>query len=68
MSRFGLLYEKLVVMPGQSTFPAYYKLVQRVIEEMWEEFPNGSSHDFGDKLYDDWYKKWRGSQLVKNYE
>ena len=60
MSRFGLLYEKLVVMPGQQTFPAYYMLVKRVLKEAKEDFPSGSSHDFGDRLYRDWYEKWFG--------
>ena len=64
----GLLYDKLVVMPGPATFPAYYQLVKRVVEEMREEFPSESSHDFGDGLYDDWFEKWFGSQLVKNSE
>ena len=60
MSRFGLLYEKLVVMPGQETYPAYYKLVQRVIEEMKAEFPHLSSYDWGDKKYKEFYEKWFG--------
>ena len=60
MSRFGELYEKLVVMPGQKTFPAYHMLVQRVIEEMKAEFPGESSHDYGDALYDEWFRKWFG--------
>ena len=60
MSRFGLLYEKLVVMPGQKTFPAYYKLVQRIIGEMKEDYPLNSAHDFGDRQYKDFYEKWFG--------
>ena len=65
MSRFGLLYEKLVVMPGQKRWSAYYMLVQEVISEMKEEFPADSSHDFGDGLYHEWYEKWFGSPEKK---
>ena len=54
----SLLYRKLVVMPGQRTWPAYYRLVKRVLKEAAEEFPNESSHDFGDQLYDEWFDKW----------
>ena len=56
----GLLYDKLVVMPGPSTFPAYYQMVKRIIGEMREEFPEKTSYDWGDIIYEKWYKKWFG--------
>ena len=67
MTKFGLLYEKLIVQPSP-TLPVYYAMVRRVIEEMKEDFPTRSSYDFGDRLYDEWYEKWFGSELVKNSE
>ena len=56
----GLLYDKLVVMPGPSTFPAYYMMVKRIIGEMKAEFPHLSSYDWGDKKYEEFYEKWFG--------
>ena len=57
----GVLYDRLVVMPGPSTFPAYYQLVGRVLREAAADRAN-----FEDK--DEWFRKWFGSQLVKNSE
>lgn len=68
MTSFGKLYEELVVMPGQPTFPAYYMLVRGVIKKMKEDFPHLSSYDWGDKKYGEFYEKWFGSELVKNSE
>ena len=60
MTRFGELYDKLVVMPRQATFPAYYKLVQRVIEEMKEDFPEGTHADWQMGRFGEFYEKWFG--------
>ncbi len=67
MTKFGELYEKLIVMPGPD-FPTYYVLVKRVLREAAEDFPHEDCYDFGDKRYEAWFKKWFGSELVKNSE
>jgi len=59
MTKFGLLYERLIVQP-KPRYPDYYLMVQRVLEEMKEDFPSESNYDFGDRLYHDWYEKWFG--------
>ena len=64
----GLLYDKLVVMPGPSTFPAYYMMVKGIIEEMKAEFPHEDCYDWGSQRYEEWFKKWFGSELVKKGE
>lgn len=69
MSRFGELYDKLVVMPGPSTFPAYYQLVKRVLKEAADEFPDildPPLHMGGDYIWANpqkaanWFMKWFG--------
>jgi len=67
----GLLYDKLVVMPGPATFPAYYLMVKQIIREMEEEFPVIRLEPTKDDLWDFvnamffWHDKWFGSELVK---
>ena len=68
MSGIGELYDKLVVMVGQRTFPAYYRLVKRVLKEAAEDFPHEDCYDWGSQRYEEWFKKWFGSDLVKNSE
>jgi len=57
--KMGLLYDRLIVQPDPK-YSAYYQMVKRIIGEMREEFPEKTSYDWGDIIYEKWYKKWFG--------
>ena len=57
--KMGLLYDRLIVQPDPK-YSAYYQMVKQIIEEMKAEFPHEDCYDFGDKRYEEWFKKWFG--------
>jgi len=62
----GLLYDRLVVMPGPTKFPAYYQLVGEVIREMKADFPDVWRDGDGFEVpvrrpeIEEWFTKWFG--------
>jgi hypothetical protein len=43
-------------------------MVKRVLREARAEFPHEDCYDWGSQRYEEWFKKWFGSDLVKNSE
>jgi len=79
MTKFGLLYEKLIV-DTRATHSTYYHHVQKVIEEMKEDYPdmdadiywNGPTaikiRQYDDDLFHEdlatWFEKWFGDSSI----
>jgi hypothetical protein len=59
MTKFGLLYDKLIVQPNPK-YSAYYQMVRDIIDEMREEYPEDCPDSWQAGLFEDFYKKWFG--------
>ena len=59
MSKFGLLYDRLIVDTRHS-HSTYYNYVREVLDEMKDDFPENSHWSWQNGLFEDFYKKWFG--------